>query len=114
MYDEFRAKLLAIHDGDTFTLLIDQGFYSWTEQRIRLQGIDTPELKQAGGKESREFTVNWFATHASPYCLLVPEKASTGIFTQTFARFVGGIFSPDYKRDLAADLSAAGHVKPTK
>jgi len=32
-------------DGDTLDLLIDLGFHTYTSQRVRLMGIDTPECR---------------------------------------------------------------------
>ena len=46
-----RYKVLSSsnYDGDTFSLTLDLGFDLVTHQRIRLDGIDTPELR--GGTE---------------------------------------------------------------
>lgn len=109
MYDEYRAKLVSVHDADTITLMIDQGFYNWTEQRIRVQDVDCPELNTAEGKVAREFTVRWFETYATPYCMVRPEKNKTGVFQQTFARFVATVYVPG--RCLNLDLIEAGYVK---
>lgn len=53
MYAEHRhlAEVVSIHDGDTITVK-----YGEEEKlRIRLVGIDSPELKQPGGDEARTF-----------------------------------------------------------
>lgn len=42
------GTILAVHDGDTVTLITDSEV-----RKIRLAGIDAPELKQAYGIESR-------------------------------------------------------------
>lgn len=48
----YRAKIVSIYDGDTMTLDIDLGFGHWmTSQKVRLYGIDTPELR---GEEREE------------------------------------------------------------
>ncbi len=41
---EYRAKLKRVVDGDTLDMVIDMGFKITTDQRIRLKGIDTPEI----------------------------------------------------------------------
>lgn len=42
------GKVIAVHDGDTITLQNESGY-----KKIRLAGIDAPELKQPYGAESR-------------------------------------------------------------
>lgn len=39
------TSILQVHDGDTVTCLIDQGFNNFKRQIIRLYGIDAAELK---------------------------------------------------------------------
>jgi len=43
MFD-YRAKLVRVVDGDTVDLDIDLGFHIHTHERVRLTGINTPEL----------------------------------------------------------------------
>ena len=47
----YKALVLSIYDGDTMTLLIDTGFDIHTKQKVRLYGIDTPELRTRNKKE---------------------------------------------------------------
>lgn len=51
----FKASLIRVVDGDTIIAAIDQGFGVWTEQRLRLRGIDAPELKTLAGKKAKQF-----------------------------------------------------------
>lgn len=42
----YRAIVIDVYDGDTITLDIDLGFGVWIKgQKIRLYGIDAPELR---------------------------------------------------------------------
>ena len=43
------GKVIAIHDGDTLTLLVDR-----RQVKVRLAEIDAPELNQAFGNRSRQ------------------------------------------------------------
>jgi endonuclease YncB( thermonuclease family) len=43
-----RGRVIRVHDGDTFTMLADEG----REIKVRLYGVDAPELQQAYGPES--------------------------------------------------------------
>lgn len=47
----FKAKVTKVYDGDTLTVKSANG-----EQRIRLFGVDCPELKQEYGIQARNFT----------------------------------------------------------
>ena len=40
----YRAELDRVVDGDTLDVVIDLGFYIKIKERIRLEGVDTPEL----------------------------------------------------------------------
>jgi endonuclease YncB( thermonuclease family) len=46
----YQAKVIEVIDGDTFDLMIDEGFSNFTQQRMRLYGIDAPEMKTEKGK----------------------------------------------------------------
>lgn len=44
MYEYVVKEVIRIVDGDTIDILIDLGFNMFTAQRLRLAGIDTPEI----------------------------------------------------------------------
>ena len=50
------GKVVSVHDGDTITILTEK-----EQIKIRLFGIDAPELKQAYGKKSKQFLSNLIA-----------------------------------------------------
>jgi hypothetical protein len=54
-----RARVLKAHDGDTLTVVLDQGFGDTKQISGRLKGVYAPELKQPGGPETAEFTRLW-------------------------------------------------------
>ena len=47
---EFAGRVVGVHDGDTITVLDA----SRIQHKIRLAGIDAPELKQAFGSKSKQ------------------------------------------------------------
>jgi len=54
----YRAELARVVDGDTVDLKIDLGFYMTANIRIRLEGVDTPEIRgpeKEEGKISKAF-----------------------------------------------------------
>jgi endonuclease YncB( thermonuclease family) len=46
----YQAKIVEVIDGDTFDLMVDLGFSTFTKQRMRLYGIDAPEMRTEKGK----------------------------------------------------------------
>ena len=44
MYD-YHGKVIDVYDGDTCTILVDLGFRVQFEIKVRLLGINAPELK---------------------------------------------------------------------
>ena len=53
----YNAKIINVVDGDTLDLEIDLGFYTFVRERIRLSGIDTPELTSPD-KAKREAAIS--------------------------------------------------------
>ncbi|WP_222611773.1 thermonuclease family protein [Seonamhaeicola algicola] len=41
----YKAKIIDVYDGDTVTAMVDLGFLHFQEMKLRLYGIDTPELR---------------------------------------------------------------------
>ena len=54
----FRGKLRRVIDADTLLLLIDQGFGKWIVQRLRLNGIDAPEIDTLAGQRAKKWIEN--------------------------------------------------------
>lgn len=53
----YKAKVLEVYDGDTITVEIDLGFTSHRIEKLRLYGIDTPEIRgpqKEDGKKVRD------------------------------------------------------------
>lgn len=72
---EYRCTLLKVIDGDTVDVSIDLGFDHSFRARVRLYGIDTPELRtkdkeeKKRGKEAAEFVKGWFAAEGGTVIL---------------------------------------------
>lgn len=50
---EIQGEIIKVYDGDTITLFENQ-----EKVKIRLYGLDAPELNQSFGKEAREYLLN--------------------------------------------------------
>lgn len=51
----YQAYVSEIIDGDTFKAVIDLGFNIVTEQKLRLRGLDAPEIESSEGREAKEY-----------------------------------------------------------
>ncbi len=49
------AEIERIVDADTFLLTIDAGFDNWLDSRVRLRGIDAPEITTALGRRAYRY-----------------------------------------------------------
>lgn len=54
----FRGKVRRWADADTPIVLIDQGFGKWIIQRLRLNGIDAPEIDTLAGQRAKKWIEN--------------------------------------------------------
>ena len=51
---KYKCKLVRVIDGDTVDAMIDLGFDTWVKKRIRLAGIDTPEIRTRDKEEKKK------------------------------------------------------------
>lgn len=57
----YKAEVLKVYDGDTITVMIDLGMSCFVKEKIRLFGIDAPELRgeeKQRGIEARDHLAN--------------------------------------------------------
>lgn len=53
MYN-YKAKIIDVYDGDTVTAVVDLGFLHSQEMKLRLYGIDTPEMRGPEKEEGKK------------------------------------------------------------
>lgn len=56
---QYNAEVMSVHDGDTFSVVIDFGFYEYLGSKehpipVRLADCNARELSDEGGKEARD------------------------------------------------------------
>lgn len=85
----YKSKIIRVVDGDTVDLNIDLGFNIWTQQRIRLLAVDSPERKRDGFEESTQFTKRWFWRYFDADIYLETKKKDS------FGRWLGYITCED-------------------
>lgn len=87
----FRAWGERVVDGDTFDVFIDQGFRSYEYLRVRLDGIDTPEIFGVK-EESEEFARGQEAKRFVEDYLLEQPILLRSLEEQTFNRWVARVW----------------------
>jgi micrococcal nuclease len=100
----YKAKITEVYDGDTVTALVDLGFRISFEIKIRLLGINTPELRGAERPQGliardrlRELILN-------KEVVLKTEKDRQ----EKFGRWLGKIFLPNSTTSVNQQLIEEG------
>ena len=91
--EEIVGRVVRVADGDTITVLST----STTQHKIRLQGIDAPEKKQAFGNASRKFLSGLVANR---------EVRVTYAKRDRYGRILGTVFVDG--RDINLEMLKAG------
>lgn len=104
----YKGKVTNVVDGDTIDVVIDLGFRMTTTQRLRLQGIDTPELR-GGTEESKEK-----AREAKQF--VIDKCLGDEVFIKTykadsFGRYLAAVYIGNQMDNLAVMLVQAGYAE---
>jgi micrococcal nuclease len=106
---EYDAKVMRVVDGDTVDVEIDLGFDLTIQQRVRVFGINCPEIhstdrdEKTRGESAAAFT-RQFLPEGSPVVLRTHKAGN-----EKFGRFLAEIHTQG-GRDLGKALIAAGHA----
>lgn len=113
----YNCKILNVVDGDTLDIEIDLGFTVRIKERVRLLGIDTPEVfgKEAepAGQLASQFTKAWVAKRQGLLGGFTYESVKYNA-KDKYGRSLGIISWADplnKKEILNEDLLAAGQAK---
>lgn len=108
----FDANMLNVVDGDTVDVELDIGFHTRRIERLRLLGVNTPELHatdpqvRTAAAAAKLFTVQWMHAHISPAAewsfRVQTEK------TDAFGRYLATVWAIDDGSCLNDELLAQG------
>jgi micrococcal nuclease len=86
----YEAEVVSVYDGDTCTCLVDLGFKTFIRVKVRLLGIDTPEIrtKDLDEKEKGLATRDWLREKILGKKVLLHTKEKG-----KFGRWLGMIWS---------------------
>ena len=83
----YKAKVLRWVDGDTLLCLIDLGFYTHKEERIRLARLDAPELRGPEKEEGKRIQQLLSQRYPQGTFLTLESKKR-----DNYGRFIGELY----------------------
>lgn len=87
----YKASLLNVVDGDTYDLCVDMGFNIATQNRFRLHGWDTPELKR--GSDFEKETANEVKKYVQCWFNARPRFYIRSYKSDSFGRWLCDVFT---------------------
>ena len=110
MWDK-RAKIASVHDGDTVTVILDQGFGDTKEIAVRLLGVYAPELSQVGGSETRAFVDDWVRKYnvflnGWSFVVTTARGPRSDKEKTTLSRYLALVETVDHGHNLNVDVQA--------
>lgn len=98
------GKVVSVHDGDTITVQRQDG----TKERIRLFGVDCPELKRKGYWESQPYSRKATDFVKAIFANENSVKVSIWEMGESYGRVVGGVITLYDGHTLQEELVQAG------
>ncbi|MFK0015817.1 thermonuclease family protein [Streptomyces sp. NPDC091027] len=105
---EYRAKVMAVVDGDTLDVEIDLGFEVATHQRIRLFGINCPEKNTQAGRDARQFAIDWITANGPDFILRTVKDTRGTDKREKYGRYLGHLYNATGTAPLNFALVDAG------
>lgn len=106
----FRARCERVVDGDTIDVRIDAGFHAEHIERLRLLGVNAPEMHGASadaGSAAKAWVEQWLAAMVGTWPLVVQTHK-----TDAFGRYLAVVWRADTAACLNDELLAAGMAVP--
>jgi micrococcal nuclease len=90
----YKGRVMKVVDGDTIEVAIELGFDLVFTTRVRVAGVNTPEIhskdlaEKVKAEEARLTVVHWVAAHPEVYLRTIKTK-------EKYGRYLAEVFSPD-------------------
>ena len=109
----YKITVTRVIDGDTVDAEIDLGFDTTLFKRIRLHGIDTPEVRTRDKQEKKK------GLAAKTRLIEILEDNNNEIYLQSidkgkYGRCVGILYEKDFDESINDTLLYEGHATPYK
>jgi len=104
----YRAKVVEVYDGDTVTAIVDLGFHIQMEMKIRLVGINAPEMQEptkAKGTTARNY-LRKVALNKSVTLQTMKDKQ------EKYGRYLGTLWLDGETTSINETLIAKGYAVP--
>jgi micrococcal nuclease len=91
MVYNYNATLIRVVDGDTVDCWIDLGFDIKIKERIRLHGLDAPEVRtkdldeKRRGFETKEWLISQLESNNGEFTIITDKYNPTGKYGRTIA-----------------------------
>ena len=108
MFEYVIKEVNKVVDGDTIDITIDLGFSLTTKQRVRLNGIDTPEsltkdaYEKKFGLEAKQYIADWIASKKD--IIIQTEK------DDKYGRILGVLFGDGEEESLNDKMIREGYA----
>jgi micrococcal nuclease len=106
---EYRARIVRVIDGDTVEAEVDLGFHICSRMRLRLFGINAPEIKgptRPAGLAARDYLNHLIQTHTDSTSQLTIRTLKDA--TEKYGRCLATLVASN--RNLNEAMIAAGHA----
>ncbi len=110
----YQARVTRVVDGDTLDVTVELGFGVSVDIRLRLLGVDTPEMhsfkhesqEYTNGLAAKAFATNWLDGHG--HAVIIDTQAGRG----KYGRHLATVHPPDGSQSsLNAALLESGHAR---
>lgn len=109
----YACELRRVVDGDTVDLDIDQGFHQWARNiRVRLLGINCPEMRTPEGPAAKSATEKWFGWGGFLLINTVPDTHNVTDRADSFGRYLVSVYRDGDPESLNAWLLRTGMAVP--
>jgi micrococcal nuclease len=108
---DYRANAIGVVDGDTIDLKVDLGFTVFVDARVRLLGVNCPELHGStakAGKDAQTFTASWLWTHSTE----ITMRSYKAKEREKYGRWLAEIFPVGGGISLNQALLDSGNAVP--
>ena len=109
----YKAKVISVYDGDTITLMIDQGMKHFARVKVRMIGINTPEIRTKDlDEKQRGYQAKEYLQRRIEGKDIIVHTVKKG----KFGRWLGVIWDYDENLDelgesLNDEMIRVGHAK---
>lgn len=107
----YKAKLVRVIDADTLVFDVDQGLHEWHHGlKVRLFGVNAPEMNTEAGQAARAYVVNWLNDHPQVIIKTIQDKEGVDK-SDSFGRYLAIVYT--YQGvSLADELLRDRHAIP--